>query len=191
MRDQVYFIECNGSIKIGRAIDVAKRMQTLKVGNPRKLTLLGTVPPGSLERCIHDRLVAHRVTGEWFRDCAPVRELIAHLLKFGELPAAPERAPRPDDGKHEQKLRGQQKWVDLYNEFLQIVERGTPDGKGDAARALIDGTRRKFKVLEAAWDYELEPAEECFQAAEKVLSELGFEWAMLRDPTPHLWLRPA
>lgn len=65
----IYFIqsEHGGHVKIGRADDLAKRLQGLATGRPDKLILLGAVP-GTLadERRVHAAFAAHRDKGEWF-----------------------------------------------------------------------------------------------------------------------------
>jgi hypothetical protein len=64
----VYFIQAgeNGPIKIGRAVDVAKRMARFQTANPKKLALLGTIPNGDREREFHERFKHLRTQGEWF-----------------------------------------------------------------------------------------------------------------------------
>lgn len=80
----VYFIECGGSIKVGFSTDVAARMQALATSAPSALTLIASIDGSfALEHAIHKYLRAHRVKGEWFDDCQPVREAIAALVNSG------------------------------------------------------------------------------------------------------------
>lgn len=69
----IYFIRSgndDGPIKIGYTAydDALSRMQTLQIGNPEQLTLLG-VMPGSMEDedRLHIRFKDYRMRGEWFR----------------------------------------------------------------------------------------------------------------------------
>lgn len=76
----IYFIqsEHGGHVKIGRADDVAKRIQGLATGRPDKLILLGAVPGTQAdERRLHDALVTDRDRGEWFHPSTRVM-LSAH-----------------------------------------------------------------------------------------------------------------
>lgn len=65
----VYVIRAQGDdpIKIGRAIDVRKRVAGLQTGNPRPLELLYVLPGDSeLEWQLHYRLRHCLMLGEWF-----------------------------------------------------------------------------------------------------------------------------
>lgn len=68
----VYFLECQGFIKIGRARDILRRTQMNQIGNPFALQPLGYVPQPSPdeadmhERFLHDRFSDIRHRGEWF-----------------------------------------------------------------------------------------------------------------------------
>lgn len=65
----IYFIqsEHGGPVKIGRADDLAKRLQGLGTGRPDTLVLLGAVA-GTVEdeRRVHAALNVYREKGEWF-----------------------------------------------------------------------------------------------------------------------------
>jgi|SRR3954471_24351448 len=62
-----YAIEAlgQGTVKIGKATDVAKRLDGLQVASPHELVLLGTLK-GDHESAIHRSIHGHRVGGEWF-----------------------------------------------------------------------------------------------------------------------------
>ena len=81
----VYFVEMGdgGPIKIGKAIDIKKRILGLQTGSPYKIRLLGAEPnayrstPGSSptladimiptkEKELHSMFGCHRLEGEWF-----------------------------------------------------------------------------------------------------------------------------
>lgn len=76
----VYVVQAIGDtpIKVGRAVNVRKRIASLQTGNPRKLELLHVVPGGShLEWQLHRRPHGHRLVGEWFDG-----EQIPRFLEF-------------------------------------------------------------------------------------------------------------
>jgi hypothetical protein len=80
----VYFIECAGRIKIGFSTDVKNRMYQLATSAPSKLTLIATISGTyQLERAVQKHLLPHRVKGEWFHDCVPVRTAIDDLVARG------------------------------------------------------------------------------------------------------------
>jgi Meiotically Up-regulated Gene 113 (MUG113) protein len=65
----VYVVRADGDdpIKVGRAVDVRKRIAGLQTGNPRPLRLLHVLPGGAqLEWQLHYRLRNCRLVGEWF-----------------------------------------------------------------------------------------------------------------------------
>jgi hypothetical protein len=64
---QTYVITTEGSplVKIGRALDPARRLLALQTGQPVTLTLAWTAI-GLYERQLHGRFAAYRVRGEWF-----------------------------------------------------------------------------------------------------------------------------
>ena len=72
----VYFIQegrgSHGNIKIGKANNVDKRLNSLQTGNPRKLTIMASIKCKcvldalKLEKRLHNKFKANRVRGEWF-----------------------------------------------------------------------------------------------------------------------------
>lgn len=65
----VYFIQGVESrlVKIGWAVDPARRLKTLRTGSAEPLRLLATMPGTRFtERDLHKTFSAHRVRGEWF-----------------------------------------------------------------------------------------------------------------------------
>lgn len=64
----VYFIASGPFVKIGWAIEPARRLLELATGNPVELVLLGSTPgTRKLERALHLAFATSRVQGEWFR----------------------------------------------------------------------------------------------------------------------------
>lgn len=101
-----YFIECDGRIKIGFSRNPDARVRELSTGAPAKLNFLGRVNGAiSLETALHRHLRNYRVSGEWFRDCDPVREAMQQALngksfgdrqfRYPELVAALKRIASP------------------------------------------------------------------------------------------------
>lgn len=87
--DHLYAIESScGHVKIGRAIDVAKRLRDLQAMCPPSvaLSVLATAERcGSLEREIHGVFAGHRIRGEWFSNAVAIR--IRDLLQRGSFTA--------------------------------------------------------------------------------------------------------
>lgn len=69
----LYFVKCyspDGHIKIGNAVDIARRINTMQIGCPYDLELLGyywSERPSHDEAELHERFAAARFRGEWFR----------------------------------------------------------------------------------------------------------------------------
>ena len=85
----VYFVqsEDGGPIKIGRADDVAHRLQQLQTSRPDKLVLLAAAP-GTFddERKIQEAFAQHRVKGEWFSPVMGLLELVKSISSHGSIP---------------------------------------------------------------------------------------------------------
>lgn len=84
----IYFVSDGEFIKIGRAVDVLKRIRSLQSGHPRQLTVLTTMLTSlETERLLHRRFdplrAKARASGEWFR---PEGDLMAFIerLRLGE-----------------------------------------------------------------------------------------------------------
>ncbi len=77
-----YFIQegATGPVKIGRSVDVRKRLGDLQTGNPDNLHVRAVVPSDhALERALHQRFSPARIPGkEWFQG-----DLIAAVVAFG------------------------------------------------------------------------------------------------------------
>ena len=77
----VYFVRCCDFVKVGIASDMRDRLQTLQVGCPYELTLMGTVRGASkAERALHLALNAFHARGEWFMAPPIVRKAIRDLV---------------------------------------------------------------------------------------------------------------
>lgn len=79
---EVYFIQCEGRIKIGLSRNADGRLKELSTGAPAKLVFLARVPGGrQLETALHRRLRDYRVYGEWFHDCDDVRDVMQDAME--------------------------------------------------------------------------------------------------------------
>lgn len=76
---RVYFLRGvdTGRIKIGTAMEPAKRLASLQTGCSERLEIVATVAgDASLERRLHERFKQSRMHGEWFH---PTTELVAFI----------------------------------------------------------------------------------------------------------------
>lgn len=75
----VYFIgDGNGCIKIGKSTSPSRRLASLQTAHPRRLELIATMPGGAyMEGRLHEKFADHRLSGEWFKDCAEIRGYLA------------------------------------------------------------------------------------------------------------------
>lgn len=108
MSGKVYFVSAPGRIKIGFTTKPEKRLIVLRRSDMEELTVIAIIDGSrALERKLHALVDKHRLRGEWFTDCADVREVIAdavagkHAMIAEPKPAAPDYAiygphrPRP------------------------------------------------------------------------------------------------
>lgn len=76
----VYIVTDGEAVKIGRAANLASRISSIQVGNPRQLTVLQTIQTRNameLEATLHHKFKKQHIRGEWFN----------LLPLFGEVPA--------------------------------------------------------------------------------------------------------
>lgn len=88
----VYLVESDGFYKIGKSKNIAKRISSLKTGNPNKIELLFSYYPyrgniHELEKYLHDRYSSSRTTGEWFKKDFTVEDVKEACLDFHNLKA--------------------------------------------------------------------------------------------------------
>lgn len=77
----VYFIEGQGLVKIGSALNPPKRLQELQTGSPVRLKLIGFYPGGKeRERVLHNQFSSCRIHGEWFNALRD-RDLMEEVAK--------------------------------------------------------------------------------------------------------------
>lgn len=96
MSGKVYFVSAPGRIKIGYTTKPEARLVQLRERDMETLSVIGIADATiHVERKLHEMADAHRLRGEWFRDCIEVRAIIDDFLSgklvfndFGNLPVA-------------------------------------------------------------------------------------------------------
>lgn len=77
----VYLIRSGKFIKIGMTTDIRRRIETLQIGNPIKLVLVGLIPGGTrAERHFQDRFGEGLHRGEWFKITPDLKAFIDQEL---------------------------------------------------------------------------------------------------------------
>jgi hypothetical protein len=77
----VYFIQCREFIKVGKARNVAQRLEELQTAHPEPLRLLAFIPcsqPSRVEAVILREYRPSLARGEWLKLTADVRRLVTH-----------------------------------------------------------------------------------------------------------------
>lgn len=93
----IYFIKCGDAVKIGRAVDVRKKLSILRQANPNGVELLGVlygVDP-AIELRLHAQFDAARQGGEWFRITPEITKYISANCR-GALADHRSMRPRKD-----------------------------------------------------------------------------------------------
>jgi hypothetical protein len=83
----VYFLQMQAFVKIGRAMDVAQRIEELQTAHPETLRLVAYVhatQPGRIEATLHQTYQNCRVRGEWF---ALTEDLVRLIRKHASIVA--------------------------------------------------------------------------------------------------------
>jgi hypothetical protein len=63
----VYFVAVANKIKIGFALDLARRLPELQMGCPDHYTIIGVMPGSqATEKALHARFIKSHYRGEWF-----------------------------------------------------------------------------------------------------------------------------
>lgn len=99
MPEHVYFIACDGRIKIGTSKNAEQRIAALRTLYHEPLVFLGCAPGGrEFEQRVQREFEKFRTKGEWFRDCPELRAGISQHLLAATFPPAPP-APKVRDAK--------------------------------------------------------------------------------------------
>jgi len=79
MKSKIYFISDGMYIKIGKANNVAKRIEQLQFGNARLLITVGCMYGGiKKEKELHKMFKQHHISGEWFRS-------VSEIISFAKM----------------------------------------------------------------------------------------------------------
>lgn len=77
----VYFIRCEGYVKVGYSSNPSSRLRALAVMCPFPCHVIGKIPGGKkYEADIHVQLKDHHHRGEWFKWTEEVESIISRLL---------------------------------------------------------------------------------------------------------------
>ena len=78
----IYFLQIGqGSIKIGKSVDICHRLTVLQISCPDILTVLAVIPTESDDHIYHDRFYKFWIRGEWFSPAQPLLNFIASIPK--------------------------------------------------------------------------------------------------------------
>jgi predicted GIY-YIG superfamily endonuclease len=99
----VYLIRAGnrGAIKIGVAVNVARRMATMQTGNAFELKLLATIKCKSrdeayiLEKQLHEKFKRQRIRGEWFQGNIKFRSINEAFVDSDQTISSPTK-PKSD-----------------------------------------------------------------------------------------------
>lgn len=129
MKGKVYFVGAPGRIKIGYTRQPEKRLAQLQSVDMETLASIAVIPgTRELERRLHSMAAPHHLRGEWFSDCADVRDLIQRAVA-GEFPI--------DDEAHEESAAHA---ADVIEVAAEVLRSATAE-----ARSLLDEVGRRVK----------------------------------------------
>lgn len=79
----VYFVECQGFVKIGISVSVGRRYSSIRNANPFPVKALGFIPIDTIDAArrreveLHEQFKEFHHRGEWFVDAPALRDFIA------------------------------------------------------------------------------------------------------------------
>lgn len=122
MKNFVYFFSAGDRIKVGISKNVLRRLGDVSRTSGLSLTHLGAIPGSyALERFIHEKLAAHRLEGEWFKDCDEVQNLIRATLRGGGDAIGFVEPPKKVVPTYLQHKRTPEDWVKMDHGLLEIM----------------------------------------------------------------------
>ena len=80
----LYVLKCGDLYKIGVTNNIARRVKTLQIGNPKPISveyIEERYKPHKAEHYLHQQFSTRRVKGEWFKDLT-IREIRSTLFMF-------------------------------------------------------------------------------------------------------------
>ena len=77
----VYFVECNGKVKIGYSENPINRVSGFQTGNPEEITLIGYIENfgRNEEKLLHSMFKDYHCRGEWFDYTPEVKKIIEEM----------------------------------------------------------------------------------------------------------------
>lgn len=80
MRSRVYFMQdASGDIKIGRSVNIARRLRSFLTANPNIRLLVDISGGAKVEKNLHRRFAYLHTRREWFHSGKALLEFIARL----------------------------------------------------------------------------------------------------------------
>ncbi len=129
MSGKVYFVSAPGRIKIGFTTKPEKRLVVLRRADMEELSVIAIIEGSrALERKLHILVDKHRLRGEWFTDCAEVREVIADAVAGKHAIIAAPKPPAADFA-----IYGPHKPIPFLPEYL-IVQKLLDEAEASLAR---------------------------------------------------------
>jgi len=129
MTGRVYFVSAPGRVKIGWTAQPEQRLKSLQALDMERLTTLAIVEGSRrLERKLQLLADPYHLRGEWFHDCAEVRELMAMAIS-GKIIAEEKESEDFDLTDHAEYfelkrlpvLQARADATRLYREFLEEI----------------------------------------------------------------------
>lgn len=78
----IYFVRSGDRVKVGRAVDIPRRLAELRGANAKPIQLLGAIPAhATTEGLIHERFHDLRIAGEWFTADVRLLAFIAQVVE--------------------------------------------------------------------------------------------------------------
>lgn len=129
MKTYLYFFEAPGRIKIGISKNPRRRLADVGAHMEASPKLIDAIPGDyDLEKWVHKRLNEHRLKGEWFADCDPVRELIDGLLRDGPAALGYKPEPKISGALFQSPERTPAEWLEMFNTLVAMVWPDDPAG---------------------------------------------------------------
>lgn len=117
-----------GAVKIGISKTPKQRLVELQVGCATPLKLIGAID-GNLERELHRRFEADRLSGEWFRVSEDVRRWVIETFNFDVVPSdrRPPALRSPKVVVSEEYFGAELKLSELGDQIVRVVDDATDE----------------------------------------------------------------
>lgn len=140
---QVYFIKHGKRIKIGVSRNPRERLKDIAIHLDKPPKLLGSIEGSyQLEKHIHAVLSNFRIGGEWFLDCADVRDVMNKVLVGDKLGF---KQPEPKKFVPVEKQRTYEEFVELWNFVAKMMwPENHPDKFAEETEIPLEDSRAYF-----------------------------------------------